>query len=99
MGLSEAIEEYRYHLTMVEHKSERTIDSYLRDLSHYAAYLDQLDIHAVEDITEGNVQDFLLELREDYKAAVLIAGTPSSAGPDAVHQGNEEAGAPAALFK
>lgn len=71
MELSEAIEEYRYHLTMVEHKSVRTIDSYLRDLSHYAAYLDQLDIHAVEDITEGNVQDFLLELREDYKAATV----------------------------
>ena len=82
MELSEAIEEYRYHLTMVEHKSVRTIDSYLRDLSHYAAYLDQLDIHVVEDITEGNVQDFLLELREDYKAATvnrLSQGDPRSA--------------------
>lgn len=71
MELSEAIEEYRYYLTMIEHRSKRTIDSYLRDLSHYAAYLDQLGISKVDAITEMNVQDFLLELREDYKAASI----------------------------
>lgn len=71
MHIKEAILDYQYNLTMVEHKSKKTISSYLSDLHHYETYLHDLGIDDTCDILENHVQDFLIELREDYQAASI----------------------------
>ena len=71
MMIKEAIIDFQYYLSMVEHKSKRTIASYLSDLHRYSAYLQDMGIERTEDIYEVHVQDFLLELREDYRAATV----------------------------
>lgn len=71
MQVAEAIQDYQYYLTMVERKAKQTIASYLRDLHHYAQYLQELGITQVEEIRESDVQDFLLELGENAANATI----------------------------
>ena len=71
MDLKEALLDYQYNLLMVEHKSSRTIHSYINDLQHYILYLNDLGIHDVQSIRECDINDYLIELREDFTPATV----------------------------
>lgn len=71
MELQETFVDYQYYIKMVEHKSLRTIQSYQNDLQRYLAYLQELDIHRLEDVAEHHVQDYLIELREEARPATV----------------------------
>lgn len=71
MDLKEALLDYQYNLLMVEHKSSRTIHSYINDLQHYIRYLNDLGIHDVQSIRECDINDYLIELREDFTPATV----------------------------
>ena len=61
MTVSEAIENYISHITVIEHKSPRTIDSYSNDLKKYAEYLKDNDIEDMEKVTNRDIQLFIGE--------------------------------------
>lgn len=71
MDLKEALLDYQYNLLMVEHKSSRTIHSYINDLQLYILYLNDLGIHDVQSIRECDINDYLIELREDFMPATV----------------------------
>lgn len=71
MNIKEALSDYQYYLNMVEHKSKRTIDSYLSDLHRYQSYLNDMGIHQTDEITEEQVQDFLIDLSEEYQSSTV----------------------------
>lgn len=71
MDLKEALLDYQYNLLMVEHKSSRTIHSYINDLQLYILYLNDLGIHDVQSIRECDINDYLIELREDFTPATV----------------------------
>ena len=56
MELQEAFADYRYYLQMNAHKSPRTIVSYSHDLNDYLTYLQELGIHAAEEVRECDVR-------------------------------------------
>ena len=71
MDLREAFGDYRYYLQMNEHRSPRTIASYTADLKRYIAYLEEMGIHAPQQISETDVQDYLIERSEESRPATV----------------------------
>ena len=71
MDLREAVGDYRYYLQMNEHRSPRTIASYTADLKRYIAYLEEMGIHAPQQISETDVQDYLIERSEESRPATV----------------------------
>ena len=61
MKINDAIDNYLYHIAVIEQKSNNTIDSYSNDLKKYADYLEANNIENVEDITNSDIQDFIGE--------------------------------------
>jgi integrase/recombinase XerD len=61
MSVHEVIAGYLDHLAVERGTARNTLDSYRRDLSRYAEYLDTTDFRA---ITEQTVSEFLAVLRE-----------------------------------
>ena len=61
MKIKEAIEEYLYHISAVEQKSENTILSYKNDLRKYSEYLQDNGIEDMEDVRSEDLQTFLGE--------------------------------------
>ena len=73
MELQEAFADYRYYLQMNAHKSPRTIVSYSHDLNDYLTYLQELGIHAAEEVRECDVQDYLIGMSEEFRRACAAA--------------------------
>ena len=61
MTVSEAIENYLYHISVIEQKSPRTVESYRNDLKRYERYLENNEIENIEDVTYKDLQFFLGE--------------------------------------
>ena len=61
MKVKEAIENYLYHITAIETKSDRTVSSYVNDLSRYETFLNEKGIENIEDVTNSDLQQFLGE--------------------------------------
>ncbi len=61
MKVKEAIENYLYHITAIETKSDRTVSSYANDLSRYEAFLNEKGKENIEDVTNSDLQQFLGE--------------------------------------
>ena len=57
MNLEEAYHQYLMHLRINEGKSERTIQSYGRDLKQYIAYLQMNHIHDTKDVKLQDIQN------------------------------------------
>lgn len=70
MRMQDALEAYQYHITYVEMKSKRTIDSYMRELKHYIAYMKQFG-EGMDTITYGRISDYLDECAVTKKAASI----------------------------
>lgn len=71
MKVQEAIENYLYHISVIEGKSENTISSYRNDLSRYARFLDEQGIENIEDVHNNDLKIFIGEsLDELHKSSV-----------------------------
>ncbi len=68
--MQDALEAYQYHITYVKMKSKRTIDSYMRELKHYIAYMKQFG-EGMDTITYGRISDYLDECAVTKKAASI----------------------------
>lgn len=65
MEIKYAIEDYIYHINVVDQKSLKTIESYKNDLRQYQEYLKKLNIQQMEEIVYKIIQDHLNELAKD----------------------------------
>lgn len=59
MNLNEAKSDFKIHISVIEHKSNRTIMGYLSDIEQYIEYLQNLGIHNVEEVTIQEMDAFL----------------------------------------
>ena len=70
MKLDEAIKDYIISLTYNDSKADNTIESYSRDLQKYESFLVENNLYDVEKITDSNIYDFVLKLK-DYSPATI----------------------------
>lgn len=61
MKIQEAIEEYIYHISIIDQKALTTISSYKSDLKKYYNYLINNEVENVEDVEYSNIQNFIQE--------------------------------------
>lgn len=61
MQIKEAIENYLYHISVIEQKSQKTVESYHNDLNKYSEYLNRNKIQNIEDVTNQDLQYFIGE--------------------------------------
>ena len=59
-----AVRTYLDHLAVERGLAANTLSSYRRDLRRYQAYLEELGIENLDDVTEATVTSFLVRLRE-----------------------------------
>jgi integrase/recombinase XerD len=59
-----AVRTYLDHLAVERGLAANTLSSYRRDLKRYQAYLEELGIERLDDVTEATVTSFLVRLRE-----------------------------------
>lgn len=73
----ESLETYLAHLTVERGLSRNTVAAYRRDLDRYTAYLTQHARTGPADVTERDVEDFVLTLRtgSDGRAALSAASS------------------------
>ncbi|HJB25795.1 MAG TPA: site-specific tyrosine recombinase XerD [Firmicutes bacterium] len=67
--MREFIDEYREYLTEYKHSSPNTLDSYLRDITHFSNYL---GTHDFFDVTSQMVEDYMRYLKEEGKSDSTI---------------------------
>ena len=67
--MREFIDEYREYLTEYKHSSPNTLDSYLRDITHFSNYL---GTHDFFDVTSQMVEDYRRYLKEEGKSDSTI---------------------------
>ena len=72
MNLEEAYHQYLMHLRINEGKSERTIQSYGRDLKQYIAYLQMNHIHDTKDIKLQDIQNFIVEQSKTKASSSMV---------------------------
>lgn len=66
MNLKEALSDYKMHLSLVENKSQKTIDAYMSDLNKYITYLNEKGIDDIENVTILNVDAYLSSLNTKF---------------------------------
>ena len=66
------IHAYENYLTKVKQASANTVSSYMRDIRHYSAWLQQLEIDVV-DASQVNISDYLSKLQEDGRSGATIS--------------------------
>lgn len=59
MQLEEALSIYERYLTYTENRSARTVDSYMRDLKQYIAWLREQKITAIEEIKDPLIRKYI----------------------------------------
>ena len=67
------IDNYITYIKNEKHKSENTIESYKRDVSHFTEYLTSCGVEKVENATKTDVLSYLLELQKNGRAAATIS--------------------------
>lgn len=67
MNCKEALNDYMMNLTVIENKSERTVEAYKRDLDGYLDYMESLNIINMEDITLLKVDSFFQQYCQSHK--------------------------------
>ena len=67
--MQEFIDEYREYLKEYKHSSLNTLDSYLRDITHFSHYLGTKDFF---DVTSETVEDYMGYLKEAGKSDSTI---------------------------
>lgn len=67
MNCKEALNDYMMNLTVIENKSERTVEAYKRDLDGYLDYMESLNIINMEDITLLKVDSFFKQYCQSHK--------------------------------
>lgn len=71
------IDEYERFMTNVGHKSENTVESYKRDVTHYITYLSTVGAEA-SNATKTNVLSYLLSLQQQGRATSTVSRTLAS---------------------
>jgi len=59
MKIKEGIREYLYNISVIEQKSDNTINSYKNDLNKYESFLLNENIIEIDDIKKENIQTFI----------------------------------------
>lgn len=62
--LGDALAQYLDHLTVERGLARNSLTSYRRDLTRYAEFLRAVGVHAANEVSEGHVLAFLVQLRE-----------------------------------
>ena len=71
MNLVEAHQEYLHHITAVEQKSMKTIESYERELNRYLAFLESRLFQRVEDVKYQDIMDYIALKKENLAPSSL----------------------------
>lgn len=58
MNLKEALLDYKMNLQVIENKSVRTVESYIRDIEQYIEYMESIGITNVDEININKVDGF-----------------------------------------
>ena len=69
MSIAAHVDRFIDHLIVERGAAANTVSSYRRDLDRYLGYLDSRGIVALDEITESDVREFLVELRRGDPAA------------------------------
>ncbi len=75
MLVDEAVENYLYHISVIEQKSPRTVESYRNDLEKYKNYLSSKNIKNIDEVTNRDLQLFIgeqLDVLSKTSAAHLL---------------------------
>jgi integrase/recombinase XerD len=73
-----AVRTYLDHLSVERGLAANTLTSYRRDLRRYQAYLDELGIESLDDVTEATVTSFLVRLREGDAEHPALSSTSAA---------------------
>jgi integrase/recombinase XerD len=73
-----AVRTYLDHLSVERGLAVNTLTSYRRDLRRYQAYLDELGIESLDDVTEATVTSFLVRLREGDAEHPALSSTSAA---------------------
>jgi integrase/recombinase XerD len=73
-----AVHTYLDHLSVERGLAVNTLTSYRRDLRRYQAYLDELGIESLDDVTEATVTSFLVRLREGDAEHPALSSTSAA---------------------
>lgn len=76
--LHDAVRDYLAHLTIERGLSPNTIAAYRRDLSRYLVYLEGAERSAPRDVTERDVEDFVLVLRTGSDGAATLSASSAA---------------------
>ncbi|MDO4465868.1 MAG: tyrosine-type recombinase/integrase [Bacillota bacterium] len=68
MDLVEAKNDFKIHISVIEHKSQRTILSYLSDIEQYISYLKKKHICTVEEVSVQEIEMFLSEYGKEHSS-------------------------------
>lgn len=71
MKLDKAFKEYILEISTRQGKSDRTVDSYKRDLNKYIKYLNQKGIDDTNKIDDVVINEFLNTLNDNYSSASI----------------------------
>jgi len=71
MNWVDAIKSYESHLTFIDRKSKRTIESYLSDLKHYQTYFNEMKIE-LPDIKTSLINTYLQEFNNNHSNSTVL---------------------------
>lgn len=71
MKIKDALEDYLYHIKLIDQKAMTTTKSYERDLNKYVTYLENKQIKQMNDIETNDIQEYLLEISLTSKPATI----------------------------
>lgn len=71
MNLDNAYKEYVLEISTRQGKSQKTVESYKRDLNKYINFLKQKGINDTDKIDDVVINDFLISLNDDYSNASI----------------------------
>ena len=71
MNWDEALKTYESHITYVDRKSNKTIESYLNDLKHYHLYFSELNVNP-DDISTKQINQYLQEVNDRSANATVL---------------------------
>lgn len=72
MEITDAIEEFTFHLRVERGSSANTVEAYSRDLSKYAQFMAERNVHALDDVDADAISAFEAKMSKDGLAATSI---------------------------
>jgi integrase/recombinase XerD len=82
--LHDAVRDYLAHLTVERGLSANTLGAYRRDLARYVQYLEAAGRQAPADVTERDVEDFVLVVRTGSDGGAVLSASSAARGVVAV---------------